>query len=180
IQCLVVDAGRKCQAAGLDLVGDPKKSIFRIYRDTRFSNNKDPYKTHVAAVLSETGSTKEQGGIYIHVEPNNCFAASGFWNPDNKWLGALRSRMAEQPDEFLELVAYLKETGIPLSQHGDGLKRLPRGFQDFEGSEIEDYLKWKSFIVVRKFNQKDLAASDFTDKLVQFGKDVRPLVEYLS
>lgn len=180
LQCLVVDAARRCQSAGIQLVGDPKKSLFRIYRDTRFSKNKAPYKTHVAAVLSENGTTKEQGGIYIHIEPRNCFMASGVWNPDGKMLGQLRSKIAAKPQDFLGLVEYLEEKGIPLQQHGDGLKRMPRGFEDHLDSDVADFLKWKSYIVVRKFAQKELSSSGFVDEVVRFGRDVGPLNEYVG
>ncbi len=180
MQCLVVDAGRRCQSAGLSLRGDPKKSLFRIYRDTRFAKDKSPYKTHVAAVLSESGSTKDQGGIYIHVEPKNCFVASGFWNPESKHLAKLRSKIASKPDGFLELIDYLTDKEIPLAQHGAGLKRMPRGYEDHADSEIADYLKWKSFIVVRKFNQSALKKPEFADDISQFAEDIVPLAEYLS
>ncbi|MCB0719964.1 MAG: DUF2461 domain-containing protein [Bacteroidetes bacterium] len=175
MQCLVVDASRRFASEGIELTGDPKKSLFRIYRDTRFSKNKAPYKTHVAAVLSESGSTKEQGGVYIHVEPRNCFAASGFWDPDSKHLGQIRTRIAQNPGAFLELADHFESLGIPLTQRSEGLKRMPRGFEDYTDSEIADYLKWKSFIVVRSFTQKQLSTPDFTDEIVRFARDIKPL-----
>lgn len=180
LQCLVADVANRFGMEGIPMTGDPKKSIFRIYRDTRFSANKNPYKTHVAAVLTDSGSRKEHGGVYIHVEPGNCFLASGVWNPDNKILGQIRAKMVGNPRDFLDLANYLETRDLPLSQHSDGLKRMPRGFEDYADHEIADYLRWKSFIVDRKFTQKSLSKPEFSEAVVEFGRDVLPLLGYFS
>lgn len=148
-RCLIVDAARQATALGLPLTGDPKRSLFRIYRDTRFSKNKDPYKTHVGAVLSRTGSHKDNGVVYLHVEPGKAFVAAGFWRPEASLLRAWRGRMAEAPALFLEMARTLDTAGLALDYGHNALKRMPRGFEALADTDVADYLRWKSFIVSR-------------------------------
>lgn len=177
-RCLIVDAARQASAQNLPLSGDPKRSLFRIYRDTRFSKNKVPYKTHAGAVLSRTGTTKDRGGLYIHLEPDNCFIASGFWHPPNPFLRSWRTRMADAPATFLEMAATLDADGLTLKPRGDSLKRMPRGFEAFQDSDIADYLRWKSYIVVREFPDEALQAPSFTEEVLAMMKAVVPLLEF--
>jgi uncharacterized protein (TIGR02453 family) len=178
LECLVVDASREFGSRKIPLYGDPKKSLFRIHRDTRFSKDKSPYKTHVSAVLSPGGGRNEPGGVYIHLEPRNCLLAAGYWQPDPKLLRAFRNEMVNNPDEFMAMAKRLKRKGLPLDQHGEGLKRLPKGFDVQEDDPIAPYLKWKSFIVVKNLKQQDAASRELTKQVVKFGVDVLPFLEY--
>lgn len=177
MQCLVVDASRRLHSRAIPLTGDPKKSLFRIYRDTRFSKNKQPYKTHISGVLSRTGGRKEPGGLYLHVEPGNSFLAAGYWRPETPLLRAWRTRMADQPDLFLQLRDQLAAKDLALDAR-DTLKRLPRGFDAFKEHEIAEYLRWKSHIVTRQFDDAALMTPAFTDEVVQFATDALPLLTY--
>ena len=79
---LITALAEELARRGLPLTGDPKRSMFRIHRDVRFSNDKSPYKTQAGAVLSRDGTKDFQGLLYIHISPEGSFTASGFYHPD--------------------------------------------------------------------------------------------------
>lgn len=177
-KCLVADAARQMASLDLPLTGDPKHSLFRIYRDTRFSKNKQPYKTHAGAVLSRSGSRKDSGVVYIHVEPDKAFLAAGYWRPEASLLRAWRARLAEAPALFLNMAHTLDAAGLTL-QHGDNtLKRMPRGYETLADTEAATYLRWKSFLVTRPVPDEALQSPDFTQAVVQMARESLPLLDY--
>ncbi len=97
---LIVAVGAALDVAGLPLVGDPQRGIFRIYRDVRFSPDKHLYKTHAGAVLTRSGSKRDPGLLYLHVEPGASMVAAGFWHPDPALLHRLRRAILDDPDRF--------------------------------------------------------------------------------
>ncbi|NBC16081.1 MAG: TIGR02453 family protein [Bacteroidetes bacterium] len=177
MQCLLADAARRMTDEGLPLTADPKKSMFRIYRDMRFAKNKKPYKTHVGAVLSRSGSRKDDGVVYIHVEPGQSFLGAGFYRPDNADLRPIRNRMARLPAAFLTVVSHLEDRGLELDTT-ESLKRMPRGFSKYSDRDWADYLRWKSFLVRRPVADDALRTPDFTEDVLQMARDVLPLLEY--
>ena len=178
LRCLVADAGREAAQAGLPLAGDPKAGLFRIYRDTRFSKNKAPYKTAAGAVLSRSGRRGDPGVLYIHVEPGASFLEAGFWRPDTPTLRAWRLRMAEAPTAFLEMRRALEAAGLTLANDGQALKRMPRGFEDYAETDIAEFLRWKTFITARTFPDEALQTPDFTHEVVQMATAVLPLLRF--
>lgn len=177
LRCLVADAARQATYHDLPFSGDPKRALFRIYRDTRFSKNKQPYKTHVSAVLSRTGRRKEPGGLYLHIEPGHSFLAAGFWKLETPALRRWRTRIADEPAAFLDVRRRLAEAGLALETR-EALKRMPRGFEDYAETDVADVLRWKSFTTSRSFPDVALQTPDFTGDVVQMMRDVRPLLEY--
>lgn len=177
LRCLLADAAREAARLDLPLTTDPKRSIFRIYRDTRFSKNKQPYKTHAGAVLSRSGSHKDVGVLYIHVQPDECFLGAGFWRPDSALIRAWRARMVDEPSAFLEIVDRLDEPGLTLNG-GDLLKRMPRGFEAHADTDIAEYLRWKSFLVTQNVADEDLQSPDFVQTVVDLMKTAHPLLAY--
>lgn len=178
MRCLVVDAARRADHAGLPLTGDPKKSLFRIYRDTRFSKNKQPYKTHVSAVLSRSGTRKDQGVIYIHIEPDQCFLAAGFHRLDTNYLRPLRQRMVAHPALFFEMKQTLHDRGLQLETTDDKLKGMPRGHAQDKESDVAAYLRWKSFLVERPVDEADVQVPAFTTQVITFMQEALPLLRY--
>ncbi len=176
-KCLIADAAARMARQGVPITGDPERALFRIYRDTRFSKNKAPYKTHAGAVLSRTGERDGTGVMYIHVEPAGSFLAGGFWQPENPFLGAWRARMVGEPDEFLDVVGAVEGAGLEVYSE-DTLKRLPRGFEEYAGSPLEPYLKWKSYLVTRPVSDAELHRPEFTDTVVETTKAALPLLRY--
>lgn len=177
LTCLVADVTREVKERGLPLNGDAKGSVFRIYRDVRFSSNKDPYKTHVAAVLSPTGKKDDPGGVYIHIEPKKCFLAAGFWNPEPKLLGRIRESIANKPETFLGIVRDAEKGGMKLTKR-EVLKRMPRGFEDYAESPAAVYLKWKGYIITRDCNESEIQKPAFTQTVTDFAVSVRPALEF--
>ena len=177
LRCLMADFAREADRLGLPVTADPKRSLFRIYRDTRFSKNKTPYKTHLGAVLSRSGGRKDPGGVYVHVQPGASFVAAGFWNPDSALLRAWRTRMTDDPDAFFALLDRLDEHGLELGD-GPSLKRMPRGFEAYADAQIAPYLKRKRFTVHRDIDDADLTDPGFTARLVAHTRRFLPLLEY--
>src|SRR6266700_5711029 len=100
---LIVAVGAALEEAGLPLVGDPRRGIFRIYRDVRFSSDKRLYKTHAGAVLTRSGSKRDPGLLYLHVAPGESMAAAGFWHPEPGLLSRLRRAILDDPEGFLAI-----------------------------------------------------------------------------
>ena len=130
-------------------IANPKAhggSMFRIYRDTRFSKDKTPYKTHAACQFRhEGGRDAHAPGFYVHIETDGIHFGGGVWLPPSKQLGLIREFIADNPsawDKLVKSAAIKKAGGI----RGDTLKRPPRGF-DADARHIE-YLKHKSFYVM--------------------------------
>lgn len=130
----------------------PGDTIFRIYRDVRFSSDKSPYKTHMGAYFVKGGKQSGNAGYYFHLEPGGSFTAGGIWQPAPDILKAVRMEIYENPDEFRSIIknkTFIDNFG---EIHGEKLKTPPKGFPtDF--SEIE-WLKYKSFTVFRNIPDK--------------------------
>ena len=176
-QCLVAEVAREAPRRGLPLTTDATRSLFRIYRDTRFSKNKAPYKTHVGATLTRDGRRDDPGGLYIHIEPESCFLAAGFWAPEPPLLRRWRERMATDPDGFLQVAEQIEEAGLTLATRAS-LKRMPRGFEDLADHPIADYLKWKGVIVSRPVPDAALMDPGFTQIVLDFAVQAHPLLVY--
>lgn len=176
-RCLVADFARQAAHAGLPLTGDPARALFRIYRDTRFSKDKRPYKTHLGLVLSRSGSKKEDGVLYVHVEPGASFLGGGYWEPEAQLLRRWRARIAAEPDEWLDVVERVEAAGLGV-RPWDSLKRMPRGFEDQADSPVADWLKAKSFIASRPVPDEALTRPDFTADVVQTAREMLPLLEF--
>jgi len=177
LRCLVVDAAREAGRLQIPLTGDPKHSLFRIYRDTRFSKTKVPYKTSAGAVLSRSGSRKDSGVLYIHFEPGRSFLGAGFWQPESKQLRRWRSRIVEAPDAFRTMVDQVKAGGMEMDPE-DKLKRLPRGFEAYTEADFAPFLKWKSLVAYRKVPDEALHSPAFTAEVVQAMQTALPLLEF--
>ncbi len=145
-------------------------SLFRIYRDVRFSKDKSPYKTHAGLHFRhEAGKTAYTPGFYLHLEPRGCFAGIGIWHPDGPTLKKIRERVAEQPKAWKNAVddqAFAAQYTV----EGESLKRPPKGFDP--DHELVDVLKMKDFTGMAKLTQKEVTAIGFMDefaKLCQAG-----------
>lgn len=130
---------------------DPKRGIFRIYRDTRFSKDKTPYKTHIGAAIPYAGEAREGVGNYIHIEPGGCFYGGGAYFMDGPGLRRLRLAIAGDTDRVRAIIARLEEEVGPVE--GNKLKRPPAGFdKDHPALDLLLYTQmW--------------ASSEFPDKL---------------
>ena len=157
---------------------DPKSCVFRIYRDVRFTKDKSPYKTNLGAYISPGGRKSMQPGYYFHVQPGQSFVAGGKHMPDGMEMLKIRNAIANNTDEFVQIVEKksFKERFGEL--RGDRLKSAPKGF-DPEHKAVE-YLKLKEFMGFRELNDdKILVSAEFPKMLVKTMKEMYPLVTFL-
>ncbi len=162
-------------------IANPKPhggSMFRIYRDARFSKNKDPYKTNVGCHFRhEAGKDAHAPGFYLHIEPGNVFFGGGVWMPPNPVLGKIRTIMVAFPKSW-QLV--LDDKGIKKlgGIQGDGLKRIPRGYAQ-EHPFAED-LKRKSFFLLQNSTNKIVHTPDFIKEVNKVFKATSPMMKFLT
>lgn len=174
---LIVAVGEALHQAGLPLVGDPRRGIFRIYRDVRFSPDKRLYKTHAGAVLTRTGDKRNPGLLYLHVAPGESMVAAGFWHPAPDLLAKLRRAILGDPDGFLALAALLEQAGHPIASD-ERLSRPPRGFEAAKGTPVAEYVGWKSFTVHAPLSDAEMQSPALVDRIVAFAHRVLPLLEW--
>lgn len=154
-----------------------KKSLFRIYRDVRFSKDKSPYKTHWAGGFKR--ATKElRGGYYFHIEPGNTMVGGGFWAPNKEDLQRFREDIAADANPLRKIInsKSFKDTFGTL--HGEQLKTCPKGF-DKENPNV-DLLRYKQFIISKKFTDAEALSPDFVKKVSDTFKKMRPFLDYMS
>lgn len=156
-------------------VADPRPtggSMFRIYRDIRFSRDKSPYKTHAAAQFRHReGRDVHAPGFYLHLEPGHVFMGAGLWHPAGPTLGAVRAAIVDDPDGWRSATG-----GLELG--GDSLKRAPRGV-DPDHPLIED-LKRKDFVCFHDSDQRAACRPGFMDELAASCRASAPMVRFLT
>jgi uncharacterized protein (TIGR02453 family) len=149
-------------------------SLFRIHRDTRFSKDKTPYKSHSGIQFRhETGKDAHAPMFYLHLAPGQVFAAGGSWRPDS----ALLARIRELIDSDGEAWDEAKELAAPVRLSGECLKRPPAGYAA-DHPRIED-LKRKDFVAVVDLRERDVTAAGFEDRLAEAYAGMTPLVRFL-
>lgn len=174
---LIEDLAETFAAARMPLTGDGKRSVFRLNRDIRFSKDKSPYKTHMGAVMTRGGDKGEQGLLYMHVDPEGCFVAAGFYRPEPPQLLALRNAIKRKPKQYEAMVAGLARGKLKLNEE-NRMTRLPRGFEEFKGGPLDEPLRLRSFIVEEAFSDKELLKPALTKKVADFATRSRPLLDF--
>jgi uncharacterized protein (TIGR02453 family) len=162
-----------------DLIETPsgKKSLHRIYRDTRFSADKTPYKTNLSGNFTRATKSR-RGGYYFHIEPGNSFVAGGFWNPDPQDIKRIRDEIAfdDRPlRKILKTKAFLSSFG---ELKGEQLKTAPKGFDS--GHAAIDLLRYKQFLLIRRFQDKEVLDGSFVKLVSQTFQHMRPFFDYMS
>ncbi len=174
---LIEDLSAAFAKAGAPLKGDRKTSLFRLNRDVRFSKDKSPYKTHAGAVLTRGGAKDEAGLFYIHIAPDECFAAAGFYHPEPADLARLRRAIVRAPKAYETMLAGLDKARIAL-RDDESLKRLPRGFETIAEPKIAAAVLRKSHIGSKPIDPARLATPALVDDLVAFAKQALPLLQW--
>jgi uncharacterized protein (TIGR02453 family) len=152
-------------------------SLMRVYRDTRFSNNKLPYKTNIGIQFRhEQAKDVHSPGYYVHIEPDELFLGVGMWRPDSNPLRGIRERISARPTEWQRALGS-QPFGRKFSLGGESLSRPPRGF-DKELECIED-IKRKSFIAVRQLNVDDCLRPQFQRTVEASFKSAEPFMRFL-
>ena len=179
MEAVVDQVNAKLAAAAPDYVTDPKKAIFRIYRDTRFSKDKAPYKTHLGALFSKRGMAKLSGGaFYFHVAPEGVVIAGGVYFADPKALLQLRTHLSQH---HAELGALLKSKGVKLlcgELRGESLSRPPKGFPA-EHPAI-DLIKKKQWYFDLTLAAEEASKAGFAQLIVKRFQAMLPVVEFLN
>jgi uncharacterized protein (TIGR02453 family) len=153
-------------------------SMFRIYRDVRFSKDKSPYKLHAACQFRHlAGKDAHAPGFYVHISPQEVVFGGGIWMPPNPVLSKIRDTIVENPQEWKRIKANKAINEICGGIRGDGLKRPPRGY-DPEHQHLED-LKRKSFFAMRHTKPAIIYEDDFIDHVEASFKASKPLMKYL-
>lgn len=152
-------------------------SLFRIYRDTRFSNDKTPYKTNTGVHFRhERSKDAHAPGYYLHLQPGECFMGMGLWRPETKVAHVIRQAIADDPAGWTT-AAHSKKFSEVFALGGESLQRPPKGF-DADHPHIED-LKRKDFMASVRLTQKQVTGSDFIGEFEAMCKLATPFMSFL-
>jgi uncharacterized protein (TIGR02453 family) len=163
-------------------VADPRPnggSMFRIYRDTRFSNDKTPYKEHIACHFRHmAGKDAHAPGFYVHLENEQVFFGGGIWHAENAVLNQIRQAIVDDPDGWKAATrkkAFRERFG---GLEGDSLKRPPQGF-DPDHPFIDD-IKRKDFFGIQSVKPQVARTPEFVDEVTKAFVALKPLMEFLT
>ncbi len=147
-------------------------SLFRIYRDTRFASDKTPFKTHVGIHFShQSGKDAHAPVFYLHLEPDNCFAAAGIWHPDNRALTRIRAAIVANPEQWRKVIRTLE-------LEGDTLARPPKGFNP-RHPFVED-LKRKDFVASVELTDAQICGPRLMQDFTRACRAMLPLVAFTT
>lgn len=157
---------------------DPRKCVFRIFRDLRFSKDKLPYKNNFGAFIARDGRKGGNPGYYLHVQPGASFIAGGLFMPDAPRLKAIRNDIYQNPYDLLEIIEDSEFKNSFTLFDDDKLKTAPKGFpKDFE---YIDLLRYKSFSPMMPLSDEQLLSPDMLNTVVSGFKHLAPLNHYLN
>jgi uncharacterized protein (TIGR02453 family) len=162
-----------------DLVSDPRVCLFRIYRDTRFSSDKRPLKTNVAAHFPSRKFPKGEGaGLYVEVAPQWVWMGGGIYMPSASELHAIRAAIAEDHRRFRRVVTAPTFRRAVGALSGEQLTRVPRGYvKDHPAAE---YLRHRQFIGGREYPADFAVSPRFYSEMLTVFRGIAPLVGFLN
>ena len=177
----VSDFGDRLREISPHMVADPRLSggsVFRIYRDVRFSKDKSPYKTNAGVHFRhEIGREVHGPGLYLHLQPGFVFAGAGIWRPNSSTVGKIRGSIVANPDRWRGIVNDDEFKSV-YRLEGESLKRAPRGI-DPDHPLIDD-LKLKSFVATTNFTEEDACSPNFIDVYANACTVAAPFSEFLT
>ncbi len=157
-----------------------KECVFRINRDVRFSKDKSPYKSNIAAYFNKGGKKSNGAGYYLHIEPGKSFAAGGMWMPLPADLAKIRQEIDYSFDEWKKLTG--SKTLIKYfpggATSGDTLTRPPKGYD--EHNPAIHFIKMKSFVVSKAFTDAQVQSPSFIKDVAATFKAMNPLIAFLN
>jgi uncharacterized protein (TIGR02453 family) len=160
-----------------DYINDPKKAIYRIYRDTRFSKDKTPYKTHIAAVFPRRGLEKHAGaGLYFSISPQGIEIAGGVYMPGPEQLLAIRTWLAENHAEFRK--ASRGPEKLMGKLYGDSLQRVPKGFD--AAHPAASLIKMKQWLYDLTLDAKLATSAKLAPEILKRFRAMAPVLELLN
>jgi uncharacterized protein (TIGR02453 family) len=164
-----------------EFVTEPKKALFRIYRDTRFSADKTPYKTHIAASFARRGASTTglgTGGFYFHLSHDQIEVAGGIYHPERETMLIVRQHIADHYQEMRRILADKKARKLVGDLQGDELTRAPKGF-DPEHPAI-DLIKKKDWILDVTLEPALANSPKLYKEIADRFRAMAPLIEFLN
>ncbi len=175
MKCLLAELRRIFAEEDLPFVPDPERGLFRIYRDTRFSKDKRPFKTHIGAAIPIAGEGREGLGNYLHIEPGQCFFGGGAYFIDSAGLKRLRYSIENDPQALRKILRQVERDFSPLK--GERLKRAPAGYSEDHVSI--DLLRYKQMFVDAKFPDELAESRELVDWIVTKTRESLDFNRYL-
>ena len=188
MESLVVALGERFMARGIPIEADPRHSIFRIYRDVRFSKDKSPYKTHLGASFpwigdgdpnADVSHTEHANGAYFHLQPGNNYMGGGMWRASKERLDAFRRSIVDDDRRVraaLEEPGFLAEFG-PVESH-ETLKRVPPGYPP--DHPMADLFRYKDLVFGRRMSDDEVYSTALPDILAEAYANATPVFRFLS
>ncbi|HEY8437381.1 MAG TPA: DUF2461 domain-containing protein [Candidatus Limnocylindrales bacterium] len=192
LEQLCVALEEQFRTRDIPLHADPVKSPFRIYRDTRFSKDKSPYKPNISASFgwagdgvdaaagrSHTENVHASGG-YFHLQPGEIYVGGGVWHPDGAWLTAFRNRIVADHRSFDAIVSApaFREAFGPVSDDGESLKRVPPGYP--ADHPAADLLRKKNVTFGRRLSDAEALSAELPVVLADAFETATPLMRWLA
>jgi len=172
---LVGEIHREMMAFAPQYVGEPSKCIFRIYRDTRFSKDKTPYKDHIAAQMRRSDLPKQGAGYYFGISPEGIEVAAGLWMPEPDVLRAVRNQIAAR---FQAFRATFPDPALMADAYAQSTVRPPKGFDP--GHPAIDFLKRKHYVFGTTLEPSLARNAALRDEIVKRFAAVAGFVEFLN
>jgi len=154
-----------------------KKCLMRIYRDVRFSKNKDPYKNNFGISFHVKSNGVPNPEYYLHLQPGKSFFGVGFWMPEAPVLKKIREEIDYNTTEFLEIIEGESFNSTFSLSKDDTLKNAPKGYE-IDHPQI-NWLKLKSYIAIYPLTDKDILGAGINDKLKNAFQSIQPFVRFL-
>ena len=192
LEAMISALAERLEARRVPMQADPKRSPFRIYRDTRFSKDKSPYKDHLGASfrwLGGAGPAAEMGGShderthgnggYFHFQPGEMYAGGGMWRMEKPTIEAFRAAVRDDPERVR---AALEDPGFARSwgeaRPHDELKRFPPGYP--RDHPMARMFLWKDVVFGRRLSDDEVLSPDLPDRLAEGYAAAAPVFRFLS
>lgn len=177
-QSFLSDAAEKLSAFDKDITIDPKRNIYRIYRDIRFSKDKTPYKTWIAASFTfKDGSRKTSAGYYVHIAADEIIIGGGLWAPLPEQLKNIRDAISTHPNELRKILGQKDFKKLFGEIEGESLKTIPQGFE--KDHPAADLIKMKQFLCSITREPEVSSSPKFLKIAVDAFKVMTPFIRYL-
>ena len=174
---LIDDLAQRLAKQEIPLTCNRKTSTFRINRDVRFAKEKHPYNTHVSAVITRSGTKKDQGLLYFHVSPDDCYLSVGFYSMESDELRAFREAIIARKEQFDTALKPLLDLGFVFNRE-NSLKRTPRGFEHVTDQDMVALLRLRHITLSRPFTADRLSGTALLDDLSELARVAQPFLSF--
>ena len=181
IEKLIQNVGQKLTEIDPSVQGftDPAQVLFRIYRDVRFSKDKQPYKTHFGCFFAPGGKSGASAGYYLHLQPQGSFVSGGLWCPPPPVLKKVRQEIFYNTGDFLKIMDDRTfKTFFPKLDEEEMLQRVPTGFpSDFEYGHL---LKYRHYTVSSPLSEDDIFSEKLIPAVIKRFEALKPFISFLN